>query len=327
MTRRPIGLPALVCLFVVAPAYAQSDAPAGASPIAAPLLEADEPPERGIHLTDQNPRGQLRHSRFMAGPGGPLFVFSEVITGLVSGGIVGNALGGRDGTYLGAISGGVLLGGLAGVYAYFVPINMGGAMLSALGATTGLLAGLGLVDSFEWQNPGAAWAIAAMAQVGVIATLLSTLGGNVSTGDAGLVAMTSYYASVFTGLSLLAGHADLAPLWFAPLAGTAVGGLLASIFDVDGDRLLKLTLLPTGVGLILLYAGSFLSPSQTALAATAMIGIGVTLGLTVLFTSPNPDAQPARAAGLVRSLVPTAVVVPAERREGVVIGPGLAGIF
>lgn len=299
---------------------------------AAPAEDPPPPHERGVTLSGQQEQKAKRHGRFSAGPGGPLLVFTEVITGMVSGGVLGGLAMGRDGAYLGVLAGGVLAGGAAAAYSYFVPVSLGAAMLTPLGAVSGYLLGLGIGLSMSGDS-GTTVAIisAVLAQVGVAAVLGAAYGRDITGTDAGLVAMGSLYATVFTALTMwtLTAARNASPdgraILYAPAIGMAVGAAAAMAFDVEGTRLFKIAALPLGVGLLLLYLGN-LATSPIIAPATAMIGIAATLGLTILFTTPVEDA-PTQAMTLPEGVrimpVPTVALTGRGNRE---LAPG-AGVL
>ena len=111
----------------------------------------------------------------------------------------------------------------------------------------------------------------------------------------------------------------------APAAGMALGGLLATQLDLAPGRLLKLTAIPLGVGLICLYAGG-LAESDKIPPATALVGTTVALALTALFTSEPPeDTVAGRSDEESQPLVMVSpTLLPAGRRnEGMATGAAL----
>jgi hypothetical protein len=309
-------------LLVVSAARAQTPPPPPSSP---------EKP--GVTLSEQQVV-KKRHSAFSAGPGGPLLIFTETVTGLVLGGAIGGSYVqsgevGR-GVYFGVLTGGLVLGGLASIYQYLVPVGLTTAMLSALGTVVGTLAAQGIY--FGPFSPTAAWALALGSQVGAAAPLIATLGvDDVSAGDASVAGSATIYASalMFLGLLLINRNVTIEPMLIAPAVGMGAGGLLAAFTEADAGRVLTLTAVPLGVGFVLFYVGGLAGDIQLA-AATSLTGIGIAFALTYLLSSgPGAAATPPRRAARARDRIsPTAVVVPVGLgRRQVAVGPGLRGSF
>lgn len=344
----PFHLAALLCLLTALASpigFAQTQ-PAGpeaappSPPPPPPALVPEEAPApakaTGVTLSEQKAAKAQRYSRFSAGPGGPLFIFSEVVAGLVTGGMIGRGdiLGdARQHIYFGALAGGLLLGGAATAYQYSVPVGRMVAGLAALGGFVGALAGAGIATAAEMSSFfGVAWLVAAMTQVGFAVPLIATFGHeDISGEDLGLIGMTTLYAFVVTmlGLAIAQGGPGWLPL-VSPAAGTLIGGLLATQVEMKPGRTLRLTALPLGIGLVLWFLGATTGNPQLA-SATALIGIGVTFGLTLLFTAEGPapaaSAKPARSRQEI-ALIPLPVVMAAGRKnQGVAAGPGLAVVF
>jgi peptidoglycan/LPS O-acetylase OafA/YrhL len=279
----------------------------------------------------------MRYSRFSSGSGGMMLVFTEVLSGLVTGGLIGNTLESRNGTYVGAVLGGLSLGTAAALYQYYVPVERTESLLAVSGAALGFLAGFGYGTERDLSNRDRALTTLLTTQLGIIGVLAATAApGDVSDGDASLVGMTAIYAFVFTGLiqsTLALGHegdedTDLTPTLVAPALGMGLGGLLAVPFELSPERAFKLTALPLGVGAVLLLAGTALADGP-AVPLSAMGGIAATFVITMLATQePPPEAGPtlyqrSRQSETVQ-LMPVPVVMSAGRRGGSLgAGPGV----
>jgi hypothetical protein len=303
--------------------------PPPSSTTAAPSLPAAAEPV--------NPRA-VRYSRFSAGPGGPLLGFSEVMSGLVSGAMIGHSTDANNpdndrenNAYTGAVVGGLTLGTVATLYQYYVPVERNESLLVSGAASTGFIAGLSLGLSSKLSLRDNAWLTFGTTQLGIISVLAATSGpGDVSTGDAALVGMMSLYAFTLTGLtqSIIdtsgSGDVNYAPTFVAPAAGMALGALLAMSLDMDPGRVVKLTLVPLGVGATMLFLGSALADGTTV-PLTAMAGIVTSFALTFLLTS-DPGV-PTEREGLRRAdfqAVPVPVVMATGRdHSSLAAGPGL----
>jgi hypothetical protein len=276
----------------------------------------------------------VRYSRFSAGQGGPLFVFTQVASGLVTGGLLGNSLGVENGAYVGAVLGGLTLGTASALYQYYVPVGFMESLLAAGGATTGFIAGFGLATEQGWSSRDRALLTLLTTQAGILGVLAATYGGeDVSQGDAALVGMTSLYAFALTGLVqstfALANRGptdvDLTPTLLAPALGMGLGGLLALTLDFSPQRIFKLTVLPLGVGGALLLLGTVLA-SGPAVPLSALGGIAATFVITLLATAEAPPGvlPPPRQRAESFQVLPVPVVVRAGRRnESLGAGPGL----
>jgi len=322
----------------------QAETPPGTDPMPSPV--AQEPTATPVPPASPAPPGYqgpvesasaraLRYSRFSAGAGGPLLIFTEVLSGLVTGAMVGSASGADNGAYVGAVLTSLTLATGAAVYQYYVPVERMEALLAAGGATTGFIAGLGYSVEQDASTRSRAITTLLTTQAGVIAVLAATAGaGDVSAGDAALVGMSSAYAFALTALvqaSTKAANPDrnlnLTPTLLAPAIGMAVGGLLTLPLELSAERVIKLTLLPMGVGATLLLVGTALADGP-AVPLTAMGGVVATFVITWLATTePIPGAPPTRREmqpQLENNLLPVPVVMSAGRRgESLGAGPGL----
>jgi hypothetical protein len=278
----------------------------------------------------------VRYSRFSAGPGGSLLAFTEVISGVVSGAMLGNSFDTNENdksntAYTGAVVGGLTLGTIATMYQYFVPVERNESLLVAGAATTGFVAGLALAANGDMSSKSTAWLSLATTQAGIISVLALTQGGgDVSTGDAALVGMVSLYALTLTGLTqgIIDGSSsrdvNYTPTFLAPAAGMALGALLTLPLEMDASRVVKLTLVPLGVGSSMLFLGSILAEGTTV-PLTALAGIVTSFALTFLLTS-DPGI-PTERDGLRRAdfqAMPVPVVMAAgPDKSSLAAGPGL----
>jgi hypothetical protein len=279
-----------------------------------------------------------RYSRFSSGAGGMLLVFTELLSGAVTGGILGHTFESENGAYVGSVVGGLALGTAAAVYQYYVPVERNESLLAAGGAALGFLAGFGYGTEQELSGRDRAVATLLTTQAGIIGVLAATaMPGDVSEGDASLVGMSALYAFVLTGLVqstvLLSEPGDqnpnLSPTLVAPLLGMGVGGLLAVPFELSAPRVFKLTVVPMGVGAVLLLAGTALA-NGPAVPLSAIGGIAATFVITALVTAEDPTPYPPTSPGL-RSqssetfkAVPVPVLMSTGRRnESLTAGPGL----
>ena len=280
-----------------------------------------------------------RYSRFSSGQGGVLLIFTELLSGLATGGLYGNSLDTTNGTYLGAVIGGLTLGTAAAVYQYYVPVERNESLLASAGAALGFLAGFGA--AYENGATVQQRSITALltTQVGIIAVMAATYpAGDVSEGDAGLVGMTALYAFVASGLTQSAiklsdrsKTINLTPTLVAPAIGMVIGGLLAIPFELSGRRVFRLTVVPLAVGAVLLGAGTLLA-NGPAVPLSALGGVAATFVITLLATADDQPLPypPSRSGGGWRSsrsesmkAVPVPVLMRSGARgESLTAGPG-----
>jgi hypothetical protein len=279
-----------------------------------------------------------RYSRFSSGSGGMLLVFTELISGLTTGALLGHTVESENGAYVGGVLGALSLGTAAAVYQYYVPVERNESLLSAGGAALGFLAGFGYGSEHGLGSRDRAIAALLTTQAGIIGVLAATAGpGDVSDGDASLVGMTALYAFVFTGLiqsTVALGDegeedTDLSPTLIAPALGMALGGALAIPFELSANRVFKLTALPLGVGAALLLAGTALA-NGPAVPLSAMGGIAATFVITLLATdeppTPYPPSEPRRRLRSPEAFqaAPVPVLMRSGKRgESLTAGPGL----
>jgi hypothetical protein len=286
-----------------------------AAPTEPPLPPPPPPPAQTVPPAATGPAetpGErvVRYSRFSAGPGGSLVAFTEVMSGIVSGAMLGNSFDTNkddkaNTAYTGAVVGGLTLGTMATMYQYFVPVERNESLLVSGAATAGFVAGLALAANGDMSSKSTAWLSLATTQLGVVSVLALTQGGaDVSTGDAALVGMVSLYALTLTGLTqgiidgAASGDVNYTPTFIAPAAGMALGGLLALTVEMDAARIVKLTLVPLGVGSSMLFLGSILAEGTTV-PLTALAGIVTSFALTFLLTSD--PGMPTEREGLRRA--------------------------
>lgn len=282
-----------------------------------------------------------RYSRFSSGQGGLLLIFTELISGLTTGGLYGNSLDTTNGTYLGAVIGGLTLGTAAAIYQYYVPVERNESLLAAGGAALGFLAGFGAAYEQGATPQQRALTSLLTTQLGIVAVMAATYGpGDVSEGDAGLVGMTALYAFVVTGLTQAAVHLsnkdstlNLTPTFIAPAIGMALGGLLAIPFELAPRRVFRLTVVPLAVGAVMLGAGALLA-NGPAVPLSALGGVAATFVITLLATANDqPTPYPPSRVGRrdwrsVGSNTVQAIPVPVVMRSGVrgeslTAGPGM----
>ena len=318
------------------PEAEQAPPPPPPTRVQQPAPPPPPPPDQGPSETAAE-RAQ-RYSRFSSGSGGMLLVFTELLSGAVTGGILGNTFASDNGAYVGAVIGGLGLGTAAAVYQYYVPVERNESLLAAGGAALGFLAGFGFGSEQGLNVRDRSVATLLATQAGISGVLAATaMPGDVSDGDASLVGMTSLYAFVLTGLVqatvLLAEEGDqnpnLAPTLVAPLLGMGLGGLLAVPFELSASRVFKLTVLPMGVGAVLLLAGTALADGP-AVPLSAIGGIAATFVITALVTAEAPTPYPPTSPRLRSQASETFQAFPVpvlmrtgRRNESLTAGPGL----
>lgn len=319
------------------PPAAVQPAPPPPPPAVQPAPPPPPPPEAQRSAESASERA-TRYSRFSSGSGGMLLVFTELLSGAVTGGILGNTVESENGTYVGAVLGSLTLGTAAALYQYYVPVERNESLLAAGGAALGFLAGFGYGTEQDLSGRDRAIASLLATQAGIVGVLAATaMPGDVSEGDASLVGMSALYAFVLTGLVqstvLLSQPGDqnpnLSPALVAPLLGMGVGGLLAVPLELSSSRIFKLTALPLGVGAVLLLAGTALADGP-AVPLSAIGGIAATFVITALVTAEDPVPYPPTSPGLRSQTSETFKAVPVpvlmrtgRRNESLTAGPGL----
>lgn len=293
------------------------------------------PPETpGPVLADRTATRE-RFSRFSAGRGGPLFAFAEGLDGLILSGLAGagTATGGQLGTsgaFIGALAGGVVFGAGAAILQYVHPIGLASAGTMALGMGVGTLAGFGIATAATISSFTVASLLAlAVSQLGMLVPLVALWSVEDIPGeDLALMGMTSTYAFVLTALTsflfmTIPSSTRTAAVLIAPAIGMALGSLWAHAVDLAPGRVLKLTALPLGVGLVTFILGAVLTQlNLPIMSAATLLTTLTTFGLTYFLTADEPAAAPAV------SVSPTiSMVTVGSRNESMALGPALIGRF
>jgi hypothetical protein len=316
--------------------------PAEPEPRGAPPTPAARPTEREPEPASPPPRKPapkrpLRYSRLSADSGGPTLVLTEAVGGMVLGAMLGStyddANGRSDNAYAGAMLGALTLGTASTLYQYFVPVKRNESLLAASASTLGFMAGVSAANAWDLDSRQRALLALTTSQVGVASVLLVTAGGeDVSSGDAGLVGMTAFYAFIATGLVEYIGSRQsgerfrYTPLLVAPAAGMLVGGLLAMPLEIPPSSIRDVTLFPAGMGLVALLVGSRLDVSNVTVAKTVLGTVAGSFAITVLLSALSPDepTQQDERADSAFQPIPVPVVVPAGRgNDALAAGPGL----
>lgn len=312
------------------------EGPSDPGPAAAPAPEA---PVNGTPVAAR----AGRFSRFSAGRGGPLFAFAEILDGLVVGALIGTGVtvsrssspfAAPQGAYLGALIGGVGVGGLAVILQYFQPIGLLSAGATALGLGVGALAGLGAALLLFEAVPGLPAVLPGVlalvgSQIGALVplALLWTV-DDLSAGDLALLGSGALYGLALTVLASVAltGGLSAAPALLAPAVGVAVGGLVAALTELSAGTVLRFTGLPLGVGLTVFYVGAAIFGASQLAAVSALLGIGLTAGVTALVSAATEPAP--RREGAPLEVVPTVSFVPPGAGGAPwAAGPALVGRF
>ncbi|SEM64153.1 hypothetical protein SAMN05444354_12047 [Stigmatella aurantiaca] len=321
------------------PPPAPAATPAPDDTLAPPPLPPAAAPSapQAVGPAESSKERSLRYSRYSMGPGGPLLAFTGVISGIVSGAIIGdsqedNSDDDRDTrSFTGAVLGGLTLGTAATLYQYFVPVERNESFLVAGGAVAGFAAGIAIANSEDLSSKNRGLLSLLTTQAGVIGVLAATAGGgDVSSGDAALVGMTSLYALTLTALAQNIydreppGDTNYLPTALAPALGMALGGLLTTPLELESTRVLHLTLVPLGVGSVMLWLGSSIAEGST-IPVTALAGIVATFGLTLLLTSdPGVPTEKDRIRRADFQAMPVPVIMAAGRdNNSLAAGPGL----
>ncbi len=278
----------------------------------------------------------MRYSRYSAGAGGPTLALTEGMMGVVTGAMLGSAFDiasdARDSDgYTGAILGGLTLGTAATLYQYFIPVGRRESLLAAGAGTAGLMAGLTIAHSRELSDKDRAALAFAASQAGIIGTLLATAGGgDVSSGDTGLVGATSLYGFVLTGLIEYV-HAresgqdyNWMPVLLAPAVGMGIGGLLAIPIEMSSASAFELTMYPLGTGLLALLIGSRLA-DDVVVAKTVLGTVAGTFFLVALINGLSGGlTEPPKKSASTFEAMPMPVVMTAGRgNDSLAAGPGL----
>lgn len=320
------------------PPLSPAPPPVEALPPPPPPPVAPAPSPSATRLPEPERERTVRYSRFSAGPGGPLLAFTEVMSGVVSGALIGASYDEanpgnerKNNAYTGAVIAGLGLGTGATLYQYYNAVERNESLLAAGAATSGFIAGLAIAAETDMSTRGASWTSLATTQAGILTVLAITQGGgDVSNGDAALVGMVSLYAFTLTGLTQgiidasASGGTDWAFTFLAPAVGMGLGGLLTLPLEMDSSRVLKLTLVPLGVGSIMLSMGAILADGTTV-PLTALAGIVTSFALTFLLTSdPGVETERESLRRADFQAMPVPVVLAAGRdKSSLAAGPGL----
>ncbi len=312
-------------LVIACSASAQVVRPMGETPYDPGPGNVKQTPEAPVSAASRT-----RYSSFSAGRGGPLFAFSQIVDGLVVGGVLGtaltasspNPLASSGGAYIGALTGGVSLGALGVVLQYFQPIGMVAAGAATLGLGVGALAGAGVASLLASMIPNLTATLPGIlalagSEIGALVPLaLLWSKDDLEPSDLALMSAVSLYAFAATTLLNLAIDR---PLWtpgllIAPALGLAVGGLVAALSTIPLGEVVRSAALPLGIGLSVFYLGALLSTVQLG-AIASLSAMALTFGVTAIVTwatrEPKKDSAltmiPTLGAASSRSgaLVPT----------------------
>lgn len=278
----------------------------------------------------------MRYSRYSAGAGGPTLALTEGMMGIVTGAMLGSAFDiasdARDSDgYTGAILGGLTLGTAATLYQYFIPVGRRESLLAAGAGTAGLMASLTIANSRDLSEKDRSALVFASTQAGIIGVLLATAGGgDVSSGDAGLVGATSLYGFVITGLIeyIHARETDqgynFVPVLLAPAVGMALGGLLAIPVEMSSSSAFELTMYPLGTGLLALLIGARLA-DDVVVAKTVLGTVAGTFLVVALINGLSGGVvEPPQKSASTFEAMPVPVVMTAGRgNDSLAAGPGL----
>ena len=302
----------------------------------APTRSALAPTPRATGPSESPSQRALRYSRYSAGAGGSTLVITEGLVGIVSGAMLGSAFDiasdarNSDG-FTGAMIGGLTLGTAATIYQYFFPVGRREGLLAAGAASVGMMAALTVSNSRDLDAQDRAALTFGATQAGILGVLLLTAGGgDVSSGDAGLVGATTLYGFVIAGLLeyIHAGQTDqdynFTPVLLAPAVGMAIGGLLAIPMELSSDSAFELTAYPLGTGLLALLIGSRLA-DDVVVAKTVLGTVAGTFFLVALINglSGGPVESPRQSASTIQA-IPVPVVMTAGRgNDSLAAGPGL----
>jgi len=302
----------------------------------APSQPALAPAPRATGPAESPGQRALRYSRYSAGAGGSTLVLTEGMVGIVTGAMLGSAFDIASDTrdsdgFTGAMIGGLTLGTAATLYQYFIPVGRRESLLAAGAATVGMMASLTVANSRNLSAQDRATLTFASTQAGILGVLLLTAGGgDVSSGDAGLVGATTLYGFVIAGLIeyIHAGQTDqrynFTPVLLAPAVGMAIGGLLALPLELSSASAFELTMYPLGTGMLALLIGSRLA-DDVVVAKTVLGTVAGTFFLVALINglSGGPMEPPQRSASTLQA-IPVPVVMTAGRgNDSLAAGPGL----
>ncbi|MCI0573546.1 MAG: hypothetical protein L0Y66_22640 [Myxococcaceae bacterium] len=300
-------------------------------------------PDASPAVTPAPERGELasrpeRYSGVFAGPGGPFLVVNEALLGLAAGAVVARATqSDPNRAFLSVVGGATVLAGLGFTYSHFVPVGRKTAVLGAFASVAGFLMGAG-INAYARIPDGLEQGLVVVGtgQAALAAILLSTLGqADISGGDMGVVITGGTWGLL---LSLMAVGAftpagvtpDFRPVLFMPAMGMALGGVVAALTEVKGNRIPALAILPMAVGVSLYGLGALMNAPQ----AGATVGMAATAGTLalMLLLGPSPLEEPSRVADADDRDAPHIVALPmalpaGTRGQDVALGGGVALAF
>lgn len=279
-----------------------------------------------------------RFSSFSAGRGGPLFAFSQIVDGMVVGGMMGVGISGMteplalsQGAYLGAIAGGVGLGGLAVLLQYFQPIGLVAAGAATLGIAVGALAGLGTASLLSAAIPGLPLILPGLlalvgSQVGALVPLaLLWSAEDLDAADLALMGAGSLHAVLLTGLFTFAVGRELsAPaMLLAPAAGMAISGLVAALTRFSAGAVLLHATPALGLGLLAFFVTAAATGSLQGGGIAGLGAMAVSVGVTALVAAAT-GAPPEPSSTVTPSVL---VLPPAPGAALGAVGPALRATF
>ncbi|MGQ0507652.1 MAG: hypothetical protein ACT4TC_20305 [Myxococcaceae bacterium] len=263
--------------------------------------------------------------------GGVVLVSTEVLAGLVTGGLIGSGSAAptwrekNESIYFGSIGAGLLLGTAAGVYQHFVPVHTTEGWLTSVGAIAGAFAGYSVADGFRLApGPATMWSIAVGTQVGVILPLALTAGGGALSGsDFWTITLGALHGTIITMMAcgIATGRLDSAPslLSLSPALGMGLGAALAAAFETRVGKVLLMGLPPLGIAWTGFLMGYAVTKENVRLASvTGLLGLAISMTFFALLApSDTPERGPERVSLPNWMPIPTVVVSPLGRA-----GPG-----
>ncbi len=295
-----------------------------AAPLEAPILPRQEMAEASSLSPPPLPPGRYRS--YSAGPGGFVLISTELVTGAITGGLLGAARG-RDGSVAsGIMLGGLSLGATAALYQYFARVESNEAWLTSIAAGAGFITGFGVASEQGLSQRDRAVLTFASTQLSILSTLAITAmkPGDVSGGDTWLMGTSSLYAFIFTGLVQGSrGDSDITPTLAAPVLGLIAGALLSIPLEPHPGDMFAITALPlaAGLGMARLLETAKEQTLYTVLLITMGSSFLITTAIATLTGGSEPQAL-SRGSGF--QAVPVPVVMPTGRGNGTLAaGPGL----
>ena len=301
-------------LFLAGNAFAQAPsapppvvqpAPVPAAPPPMPEAQpapttAPAPAPQKLQLQEPKLGAAMRYSRFSKGPGGPLLVFSGILTGIVTGVSLNEGVGGdHQDDFAAGVGGGLIIGGLASLYQYYSYTSVYGSMIDTLAALDGFLLGFGIDEMGGVDSAHTMLAPALLANAVLITSALIHVNADIDGDTALLAASGSIYglwiAVLTTGLvNDLQTGVDARGVLLAPTIGLALGAALTQFIHIPANRMFKLDLIPIGVGLLLLATGAVTSGGDRPIVwGVALAGTAVAAVATAILTAPDDAPQTA----------------------------------